>query len=254
MTTIEWTDETWNFLTGCTMGCGYCYAAKIAKRFWGDRPFTDIQFHPERLEQPRRWKKPRKVFVNSMGDWADPTVQWEWLDQGIKVMQEVDRHQYQMLTKFPDIAANYLSDRFASQKVPKHIWLGVSVENQVAANARLDAFKRMAGFCHAPWVSYEPALGPVDWSGWEFIKWMVIGGSSDTEPFDLKWGRGAIEWCREHGIKVFMKQVGRNPADFKYFADPDTKVISVEPRKFTGKGGNPEEWPHDIRLREYPIM
>src|SRR5689334_19464582 len=127
VTTIEWTEQTWNPVTGCTkvsQGCKNCYAERIADRFWGDRPFTEVRCHPDRLDYPRRVRRPTKFFVNSMSDLFHEDVPIEFIAQVLEVMASCERHTFQVLTK----RAERLAEMEARLSWPRNMWLGVSVE------------------------------------------------------------------------------------------------------------------------------
>ena len=126
---IEWTDATWNPVTGCTKvspGCKFCYAERVTER-WGRRKFTDIVLHPDRLELPLRWRAPRRIFVNSMSDLFHERVPFEFIDQAFQVMARADRHIFQVLTKRADRMLQWFRER-GGASLPAHIWMDVSVE------------------------------------------------------------------------------------------------------------------------------
>ncbi len=182
-TTIEWTDKTWNPVTGCTKvseGCARCYAETIANRFWGDRKFSDVQFHEDRLKAPATWKTPCKVFVNSMSDLFHESVTFKQIDQIFAVMATTNRHTFQVLTKRPERMLEYFTDylpdvggltvlhkgsaRVAvdlSRSFPlPNVWLGVSVENQKAADERIPLLLRIPATVR--FLSCEPLLEDID--------------------------------------------------------------------------------------------
>lgn len=165
-TNIEWATDVWNPVTGCTKvsaGCKNCYAEKIAERFWGDRKFTDVECHPERLEDPLRWKKPRRIFVNSMSDLFHESVPNWFIDDVFRVMANT-KHTYMILTKRPDRMNRYIWNR---SKYPSdgramlpNVWLGVSVENQQTADERIPYLLETPAAVR--FVSVEPMLEEVD--------------------------------------------------------------------------------------------
>ena len=127
---IEWTDATWNPTTGCTKvstGCDRCYAERIALRF--GRSF-DLALHPDRLEQPLRWRRSRRVFVNSVSDLFHRDVPWGFVDQVFGVIEAAEHHIFQLLTKRNSTMRDYLRSRYAGRECPAHIWCGVSVEDR----------------------------------------------------------------------------------------------------------------------------
>ena len=134
---IEWTDVTWNPVTGCTKisaGCDRCYAERIAERFRGVKghPFEhgfDLTLRPERLDQPISWRRPRMIFVNSMSDLFHKSVPWEFVDAVFESMERADWHVFQVLTKRSSRLRTYVNARYADRLSPAHIWMGVSVED-----------------------------------------------------------------------------------------------------------------------------
>ena len=191
-TAIEWTDVTWNPVTGCTKvspGCAHCYAKAIAHRFWKDRPFTGVRCHEGRLVQPLRWRKPRRVFVNSMSDLFHEAVPDAFIDQVFAVMACCPMHTFQVLTKRPERmraystdyatfgrvlalsaewtdgidgvshTVNHVDDGLPLFRLP-NVWLGVSVENQATANERIPLLVETPATMR--FVSCEPLLEPVD--------------------------------------------------------------------------------------------
>jgi protein gp37 len=163
-TGIQWTDQTWNPITGCdkiSAGCAHCYATDIAKRFWGDRPFSDVQFHPERLQQPLRWRKPRMVFVNSMSDLFHESVTDEQLNQVFDVMAATQYHTYQILTKRPERMLEFMATKklWPQEKLP-NVWLGVTVENQRTADQRIPLLLQTPAAVR--FLSCEPLLETVN--------------------------------------------------------------------------------------------
>lgn len=230
---IEWTDETWNPVTGCNKvspGCTHCYAEVHAKRFWGDRPFSDVQFHPERLEQPLRWRKPRKIFVNSMSDLFHEAITDEQLTQVFAVMALTPQHVYQVLTKRPERMQQYL--RNAKQAIRRqavllgrekqvdhyrfeccdwewplpNVWMGVSVESQDYAY-RVDILRKTPATVR--FLSCEPLLGALGLN-LKNIDWVIVGGESGYRhrPVQPEWIRGILRQTREAGVAFFFKQWG----------------------------------------------
>lgn len=197
-TGIEWTDATWNPVTGCakvSQGCKHCYALRdwvrlsaMPNTVYHGRQFTDVMCHPERLVQPLRWQRPRRIFVNSMSDLFHPDVPFEFIDKVFAAMAMSRRHVYQILTKRPERMREYLTDparaeavgwaeqelfesvgtlRSGSYQGPRYrllplpnVWLGVSVEDQATADERIPLLLQTPAAVH--WISAEPLLGPVD--------------------------------------------------------------------------------------------
>lgn len=206
VTTIEWTNRTWNPVTGCTkvsQGCKHCYAERLADRFWGDRPFTDVRAHPERLDQPTSVRRPSMIFVNSMSDLFHSDVEEPFILQVFDVMVRCPRHTFQVLTK--------RSERLASlgQRLPwpPNIWMGVSVESE-------DEIQRIDHLRAAPaavrFLSLEPLIGPLPKLDLRGIHWVIVGGESGphARPMDSKWVRSIRRQCRAAGVPFFFKQWG----------------------------------------------
>lgn len=214
-TQIEWTDSTWNPVTGCTKvtaGCQNCYAERFSERFRGvpGHPFAsgfDLTLRPERLRQPLSWKQPRRIFVNSMSDLFHKEVPAAFIDAVFDTMEEANWHTYQVLTKRSSLMARYLRRRYPNGAAPPHIWLGVSIED--AQNAvRLKHLK--AAPATIKFVSFEPLLGPVgpiDLSG---IDWAIVGGESGprARPMAEEWVLEIRDLCRLHKVAFFFKQWG----------------------------------------------
>ena len=213
-TSIEWTDATWNPVTGCTKvstGCDHCYAERFSERFRNvpNHPFStgfDLTLRPERLEQPLSWKKPRRIFVNSMSDLFQKEIPENYIDRVFDTMETADWHIYQVLTKRSSLLRNYTNRRYAN-KAPAHIWLGVSIEDR-AALTRLRHLKETKASVR--FISFEPlleALGPVDLKG---IHWVIVGGESGSHarPIEANWIREIRDQCSIHGAAFFFKQWG----------------------------------------------
>ncbi len=188
---IEWTDATWNPTTGCTKvstGCDRCYAERIALRF--GRSF-DLELHPDRLEQPLRWRRPRRVFVNSVSDLFHRDVPWGFVDQVFGVMEAAGHHTYQLLTKRSSTMRDYLRSRYVGRMMPDHIWCGVSVEDR-------KALVRVKHLQESPasvrFLSCEPLIGGLDLSPGQLsgIAWVIVRGESGpgARPMSPDWARG----------------------------------------------------------------
>lgn len=227
---IEWTDETWNPVVGCrwaSPGCDHCYAVTMTRRLeaMGQEKYAGltnakhfngiVRTVPEELEKPLRWKKPRMVFVNSMSDLFHPRVPASFLNRVFGVMERAGQHTFQVLTKRPENAAKYLGWRWGERedgpgcRIPaRNIWIGTSVENQEWADKRREHFRDVPAAVR--FVSYEPALGPVDWSGWEFADQIISGGESGTgaRPSNPRWHRATRDFCQLNRIAFFFKQWG----------------------------------------------
>ena len=163
---IEWTDATWNPVTGCTKitrGCDNCYAERLAERFRGTPGHSfengfDLTLRPERLSQPLSWRRPRRIFVNSMSDLFHKRIPPEFVDCVFDTMEAADRHIFQILTKRSSLMAGYLQRRYDRRMAPRHIWCGVSVEDH-RATARIRHLQRTP--IAVRFLSIEPLLGPV---------------------------------------------------------------------------------------------
>jgi protein gp37 len=210
---IEWTDATWNPVSGCTQvspGCDHCYALRFAERWRGvpgnyfERGF-DLTLRPNMLDKPGQWKKRRFVFVNSMSDLFHAGVPDAYIDDVFLRMERYDWHVYQVLTKRPERMRRYLKARYGSRLVGDHIWLGVSVENNDYA-WRVDMLRQ----CNATirFLSVEPMLGPVSGVSFEGIAWVIVGGESGPalRPMDPSWVRDVRDRCARAGIAFFFKQ------------------------------------------------
>ena len=320
MTSIEWTDATWNPVRGCSRvsrGCERCYAEGTARRFAGPgQPYEglvrldakgkpkaqwngEVRFLPERLAEPLRWRRPRRVFVNSMSDLFHEALAFEQIAAVFGVMAASPRHTFQVLTKRPERARAFFRFMMAGQSehgpseaiacgihaanhgadvdyfgitspwpIP-NVWLGVSVEDQATADERIPALLQLPAAVR--WVSYEPALGAVDFSRVKVpdapsppshatvlhafrgfgsrLDWIVVGGESGhgARPFDLAWARSTVAACREAGVPCFVKQLGAAARDVSRGYFPNSEL-----RLRNRKGGDMSEWPEDLRVREWP--
>lgn len=219
-TNIEWTDETWNPVTGCVKispGCKHCYAETFAERFRGTimpngrlHPFYggfDPQLRPERLDQPFSWRTPRKVFVNSMSDLFGEFVDDDYLRQVFEVMRKTPQHTYQVLTKRADRLAAWTAGQswLASAK---HIWLGVSVENRRYGVPRIEHLRRAT--VSVRFLSVEPLLEDVGQLDLSKIDWVIVGGESGhhARPMKEEWVRNIRNQCVAEGVAFFFKQWG----------------------------------------------
>ena len=225
-TKIEWTDETWPVVTGCTacsIGCTNCYAARMAATRLRDHPryaglatFSDgkakwtgeVRLNYDVLEQPLHWKKPRRVFVCSMSDLFHESIDEDFLIDVFVRMGEAHQHTFQILTKRPAKMYDFISRSTWGMSPLSNVHLGVSVENQAAADERREYLRQ----CPAAvkFVSYEPALGPVDWTGWEFVDQIISGGESGpgARPSHPDWHRATRDFCQANDIAYFFKQWG----------------------------------------------
>ena len=212
-TAIEWTDATWNPVTGCTKvspGCAHCYAEAITLRFKRGGRFlpgeTTIKLHPERLDAPGKWRSPRLVFVNSMSDLFHEEVPFEFVREVFDSMEAYSRHTYQVLTKRPERMLEYVQWT-GGATWPDHVWAGVSVENQYWADRRIPVLSQIP--CAIRFLSCEPLLKPLqlDLAG---ISWVIVGGESGRRPRKMEeaWAIDIRDQCRETGVAFFFKQWG----------------------------------------------
>jgi protein gp37 len=203
---IEWTEFTWNPVTGCTklsQGCKHCYAERLAQRFWGDRPFTDVQVHEDRLDQPRRWRKGRMVFVNSMSDLFHEDVPTDFISRVFKVMGECPQHTFQLLTK----RAERLAQIAHNLPWASNVWMGVSVEDSRVIS-RIDLLRNVPAAVR--FLSLEPLIGPLEGLRLGGIDWAIVGGESGPGARAMKqaWVESIFGQCRAANVAFFFKQWG----------------------------------------------
>jgi protein gp37 len=210
---IEWTEATWNPVTGCSKvspGCAHCYAERLSLRFghshkpWlPEHEAENVVLHPERLDQPRRWRRPRLIFVNSMSDLFHERVPLSYVEDVFSVMAEESRHTFQVLTK----RAERLAELAPSLPWPSNVWVGVSVENMRWA-ARADYLRSVPAAVR--FISAEPLLGPLDTLDLDGIDWLIAGGESGARhrPMQPEWVRTLRDRCGEEGVAFFFKQWG----------------------------------------------
>lgn len=327
MSNIEWTDETWNVTRGCTRvsaGCDNCYAVTMTHRLAsmphtrdrygsltvlnnrGERHFNGtVRVDEDALRKPLSWRKPRRVFVNSMSDLFHPSVPYEFIDRVFAVMSMATQHTFQVLTKRPERMAEYLArvgtentrgerlystmDRVAlclrrmaergaissltsvvggayvARNWPlPNVWLGTSVESEYQYE-RIEHLRRCPAAVR--FLSCEPLLGPLEHLPLDGIDWVIVGGESGpgARPCNVDWVRSIIEQCRAAGVACFVKQLGRRPYDqiecddwpSEWGGGVELRMGEPAPAHQTywtldTKGGDIDEWPEDLRVREYP--
>ncbi|HEX4773422.1 MAG TPA: phage Gp37/Gp68 family protein [Bryobacteraceae bacterium] len=208
---IEWTDATWNPVTGCTKispGCKHCYAERLAKRLqaMGQANYRngfEVTLQPQMLELPLKWKSPKRIFVNSMSDLFHEEVPTEYIKHVFDVMRRADWHQYQVLTKRSDRVRALSKELLWTPQ----IWMGVSVENEKYAFRIDDLCKTGA---HVKFLSIEPVLGPLKKLNLHGIDWAIVGGESGpgARPMDPAWVTNLRDQCLRAGVPFFFKQWG----------------------------------------------
>ena len=212
---IEWTNATWNPVTGCTKlsaGCDNCYAERFSERFRGvlGHPFEpgfDLTLRPERLLQPIAWRKPKLIFVNSMSDLFHQDIPIGFVERVFQTMERADWHVFQVLTKRSSLMRDFVNRRYPKGRAPGHIWLGVSIEN-ASTLGRLRHLKQTGAAVR--FVSFEPLLGPlagVDLSG---VDWVIVGGESGpgARRIETDWVRAIRDQCLGQQTAFFFKQWG----------------------------------------------
>lgn len=267
---IEWTDRSdWNAVRGCSRvspGCVNCYAEGIAGRFCGPgEPFEGfakrvptergsvkrwtgkVALVEERVDLPLRWKKPAMIFANSMFDMFHEQLLWSDIDRLFDVMQRCPQHTFQVLTKRDAIMRDWALGRVGDGGVlPSNVWLGVSVEDR-ARVGRIDNLRDTPAAVR--FLSVEPLLedlGQLDLTG---IDWVIVGGESGpgARPFYVSWAYSIIAQCEAAGVACFVKQVGPS-LRVRHDKTGNTYVQAMMDRK----GGDPDEWPAELRVRQFP--
>jgi len=208
---IEWTESTWNPLTGCTKvspGCEHCYAERMALRLqaMGQANYANgfkLTMHEQVLDLPLRWKKPQTIFVNSMSDLFHEEVPVEFILRSFDVMQRADWHQFQILTK----RASRLLELDSLLPWAAHIWMGVSIENSDYA-FRIDCLRQTGA--KTKFVSFEPLLGPIHDLNLNGIDWVIVGGESGPKarPMNPSWVVDIRNQCQKAQVPLFFKQWG----------------------------------------------
>ena len=208
---IEWTDATWNPVRGCTKispGCKYCYAERFAERFRGVKghPFEqgfDLRLVSEKVNEPLHWKRPQRIFVNSMSDLFNDDVPLPYIKRIFAVMNQADWHQYQVLTK----RAERLEEVSSHLSWAPHVWMGVSVENKDYL-WRIDHLRKTKA--HIKFLSIEPLLGPLGKISLRGIDWVIVGGESGpgARMMEAFWVKEIKDQCLQAGVAFFFKQWG----------------------------------------------
>jgi len=209
--TIEWTEATWNPVTGCSKvstGCKHCYAERLARRLQAMgavryRNGFAVTLHPAVLDLPKRWRQPRMIFVNSMSDLFHESVPPEFIQRVFATMRDCPQHTFQVLTK----RSARLRDLAQYLDWAPNIWMGVSVENRRVIHRIHDL---QAVPAHVRFLSCEPLLGPLDDLPLDGIHWVIVGGESgpDARPMQAEWVRTIRDQCRRADVPFFFKQWG----------------------------------------------
>ncbi len=208
---IEWTESTWNPVTGCTKissGCAHCYAERMAKRLraMGQERYRNgfkVTLQPDVVDMPLHWKRPRMIFVNSMSDLFHKDVPTEFIAECFAVMQRASQHTFQVLTKRPERAAELAPNL----PWPSNVWMGTTVENA-------DYVHRIRFLNQIPasvrFLSLEPLLGPIPQLPLNGIHWVIVGGESgpDARPMQAEWAQQIRNRCLAHAVPFFFKQWG----------------------------------------------
>jgi protein gp37 len=224
-TSIEWTDEVWNPVTGCqkvSQGCKNCYAERIASRFWGERKFTDVVCHDDRMDIPLSWKKPRRVFVNSMSDLFHVDVDFKFIRRVWRRMADANQHTFLILTKRPERMLEFTrwmagDDDLSIAEWPRNVWLGVSVEDQKAADERIPYLLKTPAAVR--FLSCEPLLGSIRFANVPGLNrigngpgldWVIAGGESGpgARPMHPEWAKSLKDQCQAANVPFFFKQWG----------------------------------------------
>ena len=244
---IEWTDATWNPVTGCSKvspGCAHCYAETLSLRYgWSQLPWTpdnaarNVVLHPDRMEQPLRWRRPRMVFVNSMSDLFHERVPSHFRRDVWSVMDRARRHTFQVLTKRPELMRAWvLANEDVTVPVLPNVWLGTSIENNRWVHRADDLREAPAA---VRFISAEPLLGPLDRLDLTGIDWLIVGGESGGQHrrIDAAWVRDLRDHALAAGVPFFFKQWGgRTPKAGGRLLDgrtweeyPSTRPTDCEP-------------------------
>lgn len=222
--TIEWTEASWNPVTGCdkvSPGCDHCYAETFAERFRGvdGHPYEqgfDLKLWPFRLELPLTWKKPRKIFVNSMSDWCHEGIPDEFIIQMFRTMIKANWHTYQLLTKraprmakLVPLLTDLIEEMTGSPTWPSHIWCGVTVEGW-PQRGRIEHLRKVPASVR--FISYEPALSALAGANLSGIHWLICGSESGhgARPMPEEWARDIKDQCVSEGVAFFLKQYATN--------------------------------------------
>lgn len=208
---IEWTDSTWNPVTGCSkvsQGCKNCYAERMAKRLqaMGSKRYKggfELTLHEDLVDAPLRWKKPRMVFVNSMSDLFHEKIPFEFIEKVFSTMVRAEQHTFQILTK----RSSRLLEVSQRLPWPKNVWMGVSIENESVLQRVIELRRTPA---QVKFLSCEPLLGTLRSLQLDGIDWVIVGGESGprARPMNVEWVYQIHDRCREFNVPFFFKQWG----------------------------------------------
>ncbi|MBI4362442.1 MAG: phage Gp37/Gp68 family protein [Euryarchaeota archaeon] len=211
---IEWTEATWNPVTGCTKispGCKYCYAERMARRLqaMGQHRYRNgfrVTLQEDLVDLPRKWKEGRRIFVNSMSDLFHAEVPFDFIQRCFDTMREADQHTYQVLTKRPERMLEFALEALEGPWPPQ-VWAGTSVEN-ADYKWRIDMLRGVPASTR--FLSIEPLIGPMGNLDLEGIHWVIVGGESGPQarPMEAEWAREVRDQCHEAGVAFFFKQWG----------------------------------------------
>ena len=212
-TKIEWTESTWNPVTGCTKissGCKFCYAEVMARRLhaMGQKKYKHsfkLTLHPDALTEPYKWKKPKMIFVNSMSDLFHKDVPVEYIEKVFNVIKDNPQHVFQVLTKRADVLRYYDSEGLLSW--PHNLWMGVTVEN-ADETSRINHLRKTGA--RVKFLSCEPLLSDILDMNLENIDWVIVGGESGRTPRPMKpeWVARIKEQCQSQNTAFYFKQWG----------------------------------------------
>lgn len=215
LSSIEWTDATWNPVTGCTKispGCDHCYAERFAERFRGVKGHAyengfQLTLRPERLEQPLHWRQSRMIFVNSMSDLFHKEIPKQFTAKVFDTMERAHWHTFQVLTKRSSLMRDFLRSRYPEERGPRHMWFGVSVEDGSKKSRIRHLQEAPAGI---RFLSIEPLIGPMGKLDLTGIDWVIVGGESGpgARSIEADWVRDVRDQCLESGVAFFFKQWG----------------------------------------------
>ena len=210
-TKIEWTDRTWNPVTGCTKlstGCAHCYAETMANRLqaMGVEKYTKgfiPTLHEDTLGEPIKWKQPHTIFVCSMADLFHEAVPFSFIDKVMETVRQTEHHRYQILTK----RATRMAEYFSQSVIPENVWLGVTVE-AASEKSRIDSLRGLSASIR--FLSCEPLIEDLGEINLSNIEWIIVGGESGVKarPMKPEWVRSILKQAKEQDVAFFFKQWG----------------------------------------------